>query len=88
MARYNATYRELFQQHLEDKILAGGVVHRILELAEIYERRNERDRQVEFTEWVRFTAAFTCTRCGHVFLPDQNEFAEDDFVLCFDCRTR
>ena len=83
--RHQPDYGELFQLHLAEEIEHGGYPGHMIELVEIYQRKDEAQRCDEFERWVRATGAFPCTRCGYVFTPPA-KIAEDAPVLCATCR--
>jgi hypothetical protein len=85
--RYQATYGELFQTHLEREIERGGLVQYVVGLVEVYQRRDEVHRRSELEQWLQSTGAFSCNRCGDVFSSKANR-DEDDPVLCWSCEQR
>jgi hypothetical protein len=82
--RYQATYGELFSQHLEQLLARGGTPFVMREAVKAYDGDSE-TRRPEFEGWVHQTAAFSCIRCGRVFSP-KKEIEETSYIECTWCK--
>src|SRR5947207_1799804 len=80
-----STYRELFQESLEEQIAAGGDVSRMVTLVNVYQRADQTARHFAFREWLD-SASLACGRCGTSFESAPEDLQEDDDVLCVWCR--
>ena len=81
----NVTYKELFDESLEESISSGGDVGSIVTLVNAYQKFDLTARHFAFTDWLD-KESFTCTLCGKVFKSAANEVEEDQYVLCPKCR--
>lgn len=79
-----ATYRELFQESLEESIAAYGELSQVVTLVNIYRGSDPIARHYAFEDWID-GASFACDRCGKSFTPDAGEVEEDDSVVCGRC---
>jgi hypothetical protein len=81
-----ATYRERFQESLEEQIAAGGDVSRMVTLVNIYQGADSTARHFAFREWLD-SASLSCSRCAIAAkLMRTEDIQEDDDVLCDWCR--
>jgi hypothetical protein len=80
------TYRERFEQSLEEDIAAGGDVSRMVTLVNIYQGADSTARHFAFREWLD-AASLSCGRCAIAStLMKTEDIEEDDEVLCDWCR--
>ena len=80
----SVTYREIFNQALEEWIAAGGDVARTVTLVNVYQGSDPTARHFAFRDWLG-TTRVPCSRCGFGFQPDPEEADEAGEVLCVWC---
>ncbi len=78
------TYRDLFQQALEESIGAYGELSRVVTLVKVYQGSDPIARQYAFDDWVEGTS-FRCGLCGRAFTPHPDEVEEYAAVFCERC---
>jgi hypothetical protein len=81
----NVTYRELFEESLEESISGGGDVGSIVTLVNAYQNQDIMARHFAFTDWLD-RESFSCTLCRKVFQVAANEVEEGQYVFCPKCR--
>jgi hypothetical protein len=80
----NVTYKELFNESLEESISSGGDVGTVVTLVNAYQNYDPTARHFAFTDWLD-RESFTCSLCGKVFKSAATEVEEDQYVLCPKC---
>lgn len=78
------TYRELFQEALEESIATYGELSRVVTLVNVYQGTDPIARHYAFGDWID-GASFSCGLCGRTFTPEPDEVEEDAAVLCEGC---
>lgn len=79
------TYRERFNQALEEQIAAGGDAPRMVTLVNVYQGTDATARHFAFREWLE-GASLVCGRCFMPVGAAVGEADEDAEVLCSWCR--
>jgi hypothetical protein len=81
----NVTYKELFDESLEENISAGGDVGSIVTLVNAYQNHDATARHFVFNDWLD-RESLTCSLCAKFFKVATNEVEENQYVLCPKCR--
>jgi len=75
-------YKELFDEFLEQQIIPGGELQRIIDAVCAYS--NIIGRDYAFLEWLR-DHKFQCCFCNKSFSPPIDTTGEADTILCRKC---
>jgi len=75
-------YKELFDEFLEQQIISGGELQRIVDAVCAYSNITGRD--FAFLEWLR-DHKFQCCFCNRSFSPPIETTGEADTILCRKC---
>ena len=78
-----ATYRDMFNETLEEQIAAGGEVSSVVTVVNAYQKFDPIARQFLFQDWL--VRDFICTRCSAPFQPNPDDVEEEHYVLCRRC---
>jgi hypothetical protein len=81
------TYKELFNESLEESISAGGDVGTIVTLVNAYQNHDVIAHHFAFMDWIN-DESFTCTLYGKAFKVARDEVEESDYVVCPKCRRK
>lgn len=80
-----SSYRDLFTEHLESELRAGGSPDYMVVIAEVYSNRKEEAREYAFQEWLH-DRQFSCSKCQKSFSPGrERNIGEYDQVRCAGC---
>ncbi len=77
-------YNDLFQEHLEMKLRAGGPPKLMVSVVRIYESDDSVAREYAFRDWVA-SEEFDCNRCRVRFRATADLADGYDQVLCQSC---
>ena len=78
-------FSDLFDQHLEEEIAAGGTVGAVCARVRAYERSDPAMRAMLFEEWLHAKGfEFTCGRCHRAFRASRDAH-DADALLCAEC---
>ena len=79
------SFENLFDQHLEEEIAAGGTVGAVCARVRAYERSDPAMRAMLFEEWLHAKGfEFTCGRCHRAFRASRDAH-DADALLCAEC---